>query len=95
MLLFILLSFTAMSSRLEQKEGKMFKSNVKSLMEKKKKTFQEIVDNSGISRQTIHKARQDSGISECRLSTLGRIAKALEVGTKELYEEEAVKEQKE
>ena len=36
---------------------------------------------------TVTKTRSDSGTSVCRLSTLGRIAKALEVDTKELYNE--------
>ena len=65
----------------------MFKSNVKSLMKEKKMTVRATVIQTGLSTSTIHKLREDSGISECRLSTLGRIAQALEVGTKELYEE--------
>lgn len=56
-------------------------------MEDKGKTFQDVVKESGLSRQTIHKARQDDGISECRLSTLGRIGAALGVKTKRLYDE--------
>ena len=73
----------------------MFVSNIQELMKEKKITARKIIALTGLSSTTITKARSDSGISECRLSTLGRIAKALEVGTKELYEEEAVKEQKE
>ena len=65
----------------------MFVSNVSKLMEDKGKTFQDVVKESGLSRQTIHKARQDDGISECRLSTLGRIGAALGVKTKRLYDE--------
>jgi Predicted transcriptional regulator len=65
----------------------MFSSNInKVLLEKKMKPI-DLARQSGISRQAIHKARQDAGISECRLSTLGRIAEALGVSTKELYEE--------
>ena len=67
--------------------GKIFTSNVKALMKEKKMTIEQIVQQHGLSRATLHKARQDEGISECRLSTLGRIAQALDVGTKELYEE--------
>ncbi|MDL2217004.1 helix-turn-helix transcriptional regulator [Desulfovibrio sp. OttesenSCG-928-M14] len=66
----------------------MFISNIRLLMQERKKTFQEIVNESGLSRQTIHKARQDEGISECRLSTLGRIAQALAVPVKDLFDEE-------
>ena len=65
----------------------MFVSNVRKLMEDKGKTFQDVVKESGLSRQTIHKARQDGGISECRLSNLGRIGAALGVKTKRLYDE--------
>ena len=64
----------------------MFVSNVRKLMEDKGKTFQDVVKESGLSRQTIHKARQDDGISECRLSTLTRIADALGVDVKETFE---------
>ena len=65
----------------------MFTSNIKKLMAEKKKTFRAL-EGCGVSRQTIHKARTDSGISECRLSTLGRIANALEVPVKELFDGE-------
>lgn len=65
----------------------MFTSNIKKLMEGKGKTFEDIVKDSGLSRQTIYKARQDESIAECRLSTLGKIAIALGVKTKRLYEE--------
>lgn len=64
----------------------MFVSNIKQLMQDKKKNFQDMVIESGLSRQTIHKARQDEGISECRLSTLARIADALGVDVKETFE---------
>ena len=65
----------------------MIISHVKSLMKEKKKTFLDMVADSGLSRQTIHKARSDEGIAECRLSTLSRIAKALGVDVKDLFEE--------
>jgi len=42
----------------------------------------------GLAQRTILKARTDAGISECRLSTLKRIAVALGVGVTELFEEE-------
>ena len=84
-----------LSTKLEQKKGKekMFISNIKKLMEEKGKTFQDVVQDSGLSRQTIHKARQDEGIAECRLSTLGKIGSALGVKTKRLYEETDGKEE--
>ena len=66
----------------------MFTSNIRRLMREKKKTFREVVQESGISMQTIHKARTDGEIATCRLSTLGRIANALEVPVKELFDGE-------
>jgi len=66
----------------------MFSSNLKGLMQERGVTFQNLVEKSGLSRQTIHKARQDEGIAECRLSTLGRIAYALNVPVKKLFDGE-------
>ena len=66
----------------------MFTSNIKRLMKERKKTFREVVQESGISMQTIHKARADGEIATCRLSTLGRIANALGVPVKELFDGE-------
>ena len=57
-------------------------------MKEKKITIEQIVQQHGLSRATLHKARQDEGISECRLSTLGRIANALDVPVKELFDGE-------
>ena len=65
----------------------MFTSNVKALMKRKKMTVRDMVSSTGLSSATLHKARQDEGISECRLSTLGRIGGALGVRTKRLYDE--------
>ena len=65
----------------------MFRSKISLILEERGISTYTLAEKSGVSRQSIFKARQDEGISECRLSTLGRIAKALEVGTKELYEE--------
>lgn len=65
----------------------MFKSNIKRLMKERNITVRDFVSITRLSSKTINKARQDTGIAECRLSTLGRIAQALEVGTKDLYEE--------
>ena len=65
----------------------MFTSNVKAFMKKKKITVRDMVESTGLSSATINRARQDEGISECRLSTLGRIGTALGVRTKRLYDE--------
>ncbi|MCC8193489.1 MAG: helix-turn-helix transcriptional regulator, partial [Deltaproteobacteria bacterium] len=50
-------------------------------------TYKQLEEKTGISSQTITRARGDM-ISECRLSTLEAIAKALGVTTKDLYDEE-------
>ena len=65
----------------------MFTSKIKEIMKDKDVTIRDIVAVSGLSSATLHKARSDVDISECRLSTLGRIADALEVSTKDLYDE--------
>ena len=65
----------------------MFKSKIDQILKEKGISTYTLAEKSGVSRQSLFKARSDSGISECRLSTLGRIAQALEVRTKDLYEE--------
>ena len=66
----------------------MFSSNLAEIMKKQKKTVREMVRITGLASATINKARQNRGISECRLSTLGRIANALEVPVKTLFDGE-------
>ena len=65
----------------------MIISNIKLLMKEKKLNVREFAELTGMSTATINKARRDNGILECRLSTLVRIADALGVKTKQLYEE--------
>ena len=64
-----------------------FVSRIDEIREKKGMTTLEIAEKAGISRQAIFKARQDEGIAECRLSTLGHIADALGVKAKRLFDE--------
>ena len=64
----------------------MIKSNLKEIMERLGVTYKQLEEKTGVSSQTITRARGDM-ISECRLSTLETIAKALGVSTKDLYEE--------
>ena len=66
----------------------MIFSNLKKLMKEKKITMKQLEDMNGMSPSTINKARQDDGIAECRLSTLGRIATALGVPVKTLFDGE-------
>jgi DNA-binding Xre family transcriptional regulator len=65
----------------------MFQSNLKNIMVNKNVTLRGLVNLAGISKQTIVTARQDKGISQCRLATLAQIASALGVFTKDLYDE--------
>jgi len=69
----------------------MFRSKIDMLRKNVGLTTQELASKAGVSRQALHKARQDEGIAECRLSTLNRIAQALGAGTKDLYEDERPK----
>lgn len=64
----------------------MIKSNLKEIMERLDITYKQLEEKTGISSQTITRARGEM-ISECRLSTLETIAKALGVTTKDLYDE--------
>ena len=66
----------------------MIVSNLKNLMKEKKITMKQLEDMTGMSPSTINKARQDDGIAECRLSTLGRIATARGVPIKKLFDGE-------
>jgi Helix-turn-helix. len=57
-------------------------------MEEKGYTIREFASVAGVTHATIVRARSDKWIAECRLSTLGRIANALEVPLKDLFEGE-------
>jgi DNA-binding Xre family transcriptional regulator len=56
-------------------------------MEQKGKTLRGLAEEVGISDRTILRARKDELIGLCKLETLGGIARALGVKTKDLYEE--------
>lgn len=64
----------------------MITSNVKEIMKNKRIKIRDLAK-TGISSATMVKARSDEGIAECRLSTLSRIAEALGVSVKDLFEE--------
>ena len=66
----------------------MLRSHIKQIMSQKGETVEDFVPKSLFSTRTISKARTDAGIAECRLPTLGRIANALEVPLKDLYDGE-------
>ena len=65
----------------------MLVSNLAKIAKEKKMTARAIIAATGLSPTTLTKARKDAGIAECRLSTLKRIAEALGVSTKDLYDE--------
>ena len=64
----------------------MFKSNIRELMNKKGFTIRDS-SQTELSTRTIHRATQDDTIGGCQLNTLAKIADALGVKTKRLYEE--------
>mgnify|MGYP000397844271 FL=1 len=64
----------------------MFSSNIKKIMKEKKLTIRQLESETGMSTRTLNKARSNDGISECRLSTIARIADALGVDVKETFE---------
>ena len=66
----------------------MITSNIKMLMNQKKLTMRDMETLTGMSLRTLNKTRQDGGVAECRLSTLGRIATALGVPIKKLFDGE-------
>lgn len=66
----------------------MLKSNVKKIMKDKQVTIRDMVEASGLSSATLHKLRDDDGIAESRLSTLGRFATALGIPIKKLFDGE-------
>lgn len=66
----------------------MFASKIKQIMKERKVTIRDVTGSTGISSSTMAKARDNAGIAECRLSTLGRIANALDVSVKDLFDGE-------
>lgn len=65
----------------------MITSNVREIMEDYGVTYVELEKRTGLSNQTIARARGEL-IRECKLSTLNLIAKALGVGIKDLFEDD-------
>lgn len=65
----------------------MIISNVREIMEDYGITYVELEKRTGLSNQTIARARGEL-IRECKLSTLSLIAKALGVGIKDLFEDD-------
>lgn len=65
----------------------MIISNVREIMEDYGVTYVELEKRTGLSNQTIARARGEL-IRECKLSTLNLIAKALGVGIKDLFEDD-------
>lgn len=72
----------------------MFKSNIRELMNKKNKTVRSLSKDTGLSTLTVFRATQNDTIGGCQLNTLAKIADALGVKTKRLYEEVEGEEEK-
>jgi len=64
----------------------MITSNIKKIMEEKKFTVRAMNAATGLSLETINRARRP-GINQCRLCTLEVIADFLECKVKDLFEE--------
>ncbi len=64
----------------------MLTSNVKKIMEKRGVTIRAMSEATGLSLETISRARKDH-ICLCRLNTLAIAAKFLECKVKDLFEE--------
>lgn len=64
------------------------KSNIKELMEKRGYTVRKVQEKADLSHLTIFRARDDQKIEQCTLRTLIRIAAALDVAVKDLFEED-------
>lgn len=62
------------------------KSYLKKIMHDRGVTVREMALRSGLDVTTIMRARNDHHITSCTLDTLARIAEALSVNTKDLYE---------
>lgn len=63
------------------------KSHIKQIMTDKKKSVRELAALSGVSHDTIVRAGKDEQIETITLSTLAKIARALRVSVKELFDE--------
>ncbi len=69
------------------KKAELFSSKVDDLMWKRRVRVTELIRKTGLSPETINRARRSATLSSCTLKTLRVIANALEVKTKDLYEE--------
>jgi DNA-binding Xre family transcriptional regulator len=53
----------------------------------KKGQSKRLIDRSGLTRETIYRARRNDGLPSCSIRTLEIIARALDVKVKDLFEE--------
>ncbi len=67
-------------------EGQV-KSNIRQIMDAQGKTIRELAQTAKLSTQTIFRATKDDTIETLTLATLARIASALHVPLKELFDE--------
>ena len=71
----------------------MIRSNIPLLMKVFGKKTVDLIDEAGVDKFTIQKARSHKQISSCRLDSLCKIAKALNVELEDLYEEIQIAEE--
>lgn len=68
--------------------SQLFCSKVDDVMWRKRIRVTELIRKTGLSAETVNRARKSEALSSCTLKTLHVIAQALEVKTKDLYEEQ-------
>lgn len=78
---------TIKSTKKKSKGSSMVKSNVKQLMKAKNEKIRQLVERIDISRQTLMRARDDATVGSCSVDTLYKIAVALGVSVKDLFDE--------
>lgn len=69
------------------KGSQLFRSKIDDLMWGNKVRVTELIRRTGLSAETVNRARKSETLSSCTLKTLHVIAQALGVKTKDLYEE--------
>jgi len=65
----------------------MLRSKIDDLLWQKRLKVKDLVEQSGLARETIFRARKDDTFLSCNMRTLEIIARALDVKVKDLFEE--------
>jgi len=65
----------------------MIRSRIDDLLWQKRLRVKDLIDRSGLARETIFRAKKDETLPSCKLETLETIARALDVQIRDLFEE--------